>query len=105
MGRRTAVVTAYMPHMHVRGKAARYEATLDGKTVTLLDVPRYDFNWQLRYELSEPVRLPAGTPLRFTARYDNSAKNPANPDPTKRVRWGQQTFEEMHLGFVEYYRP
>lgn len=92
-----------LPHMHVRGKACRYELTTpDGKTTTLLDVPRYDFNWQLRYELAEPLRVPKGSTITFTAWYDNSANNPANPDPARTVRWGQQTFDEMHLGYIEY---
>lgn len=107
-----AVLTAFSPHMHVRGKAARYEYdVVDPKTnkvvetKVLLDVPHYDFNWQLRYELAEPVRLPAGTVVRYTAWYDNSDKNPANPDPNKVVRWGDQTFDEMMLGYVEWYKP
>ena len=99
------VIRAFMPHMHVRGKACRYELTAGGKSQTLLDVPRYDFNWQLRYELAEPLAVPRGSTLTFTARYDNSEKNPANPDPTRTVRWGPQTFDEMLLGYVEYYLP
>ncbi|WP_338030125.1 hypothetical protein [Fimbriiglobus ruber] len=95
-----------MPHMHVRGKLCKYEAELpDGKKLTLLDVPHYDFNWQLRYELAEPVRLPKGTLLRFTAHYDNSSKNPANPNPASLVKWGPQTSDEMLLGYLEYYLP
>ncbi len=97
---------AFMPHMHVRGKAARYEATLpDGTKKVLLNVPRYDFNWQLTYTLAEPVTLPRGSKLTFNAWYDNSAANPANPDPTKTVRWGPQTYDEMMLGYVEYFVP
>ncbi|MCX6954563.1 MAG: alkyl hydroperoxide reductase [Verrucomicrobia bacterium] len=97
---------AFTPHMHVRGKAARYEATLpDGTTRVLLDVPRYDFNWQLTYQLAEPITLPRGSKLTYHAWYDNSPANPANPDPAKNVRWGPQTFDEMMLGYVEYYLP
>ncbi len=97
-------VMSFMPHMHVRGKAFRYEAQLpDGETKTMLDVPRYDFNWQLRYELREPLTLPAGSTINVTAWYDNSRNNPANPDPDKLVRWGPQTTDEMMLGYVEYY--
>jgi thiol-disulfide isomerase/thioredoxin len=97
------VVRSLMPHMHVRGKACRYEMTTpDGKTTTLLDIPHYDFNWQLRYVFAEPVRVPNGATLTFTVWYDNSEKNPANPDPTRLVRWGPQTSDEMHLGYVEY---
>jgi peroxiredoxin len=99
-------ITTLLPHFHVRGKAARYEAKLpDGTEKILLDVPRYDFNWQLRYQFAAPVTLPRGTVLTFSAWYDNSAANPANPDPSKTVRWGQQTFDEMMLGYVEYYFP
>ncbi len=101
-----AVVMGFMPHSHLRGKAARYEATLpDGSKKLLLDIPRYDFNWQLNYQFAEPVRLPRGTTLTYTAWYDNSANNPANPAPTKTVRWGPQTTDEMMLGYVEYYSP
>lgn len=96
----------FLPHLHVRGKACKYEVTRsDGQTTTLLDIPRYDFNWQLLYRNFEPLTLKAGDTLRFTAWFDNSDKNPANPDPTKTVRWGAQTFDEMHLGYVEYYVP
>ncbi len=101
-----AVLLSFVPHLHVRGKAARYERIArDGSSSTLLDVPRYDFNWQLLYRLAEPLTLRSGEQLRFTAWYDNSAENPANPDPTATVRWGPQTFDEMHLGYVEYYLP
>lgn len=96
-------VSAFVAHMHLRGKAFKYElAFADGHSETLLDIPRYDFNWQLRYELAEPRRIPAGTTMKITAVYDNSAGNPANPDPTATVRWGQQTFNEMMIGYVEY---
>lgn len=99
-----AKILAFMPHMHVRGKAFRYEiATQGGTRDMLLDIPRYDFNWQLRYLLKEPLDAPKGSTLHATAWYDNSPGNPANPDPTKTVRWGQQTYDEMMLGYVEYY--
>ena len=99
-------VLSFAPHMHVRGKAARYEAIFaNGNRQRLLDVPAYDFNWQIQYQLNEPITLPRGTQLVYTAWYDNSAGNPANPDPSKTVRWGPQTFEEMMLGYVEYYVP
>jgi thiol-disulfide isomerase/thioredoxin len=98
-----AKILAFFPHAHVRGKAAQYELkTPDGKTTTLLEVPHYDFNWQLQYRFAEPVPAPRGSSLTYTAWYDNSDKNPANPDPKKTVRWGQQTFDEMHLGYVEF---
>jgi hypothetical protein len=95
-------IASFTPHMHDRGKDFRYQATLpDGTTKTLLFVPRYNFNWQFVYVPKEMIALPRGTVLRGTAHFDNSAANPTNPDPTKAVRWGQQTFEEMMFGFVE----
>jgi Ca2+-binding EF-hand superfamily protein len=101
-----ATIMGFLPHLHLRGKACKYEVTRsDGQTTTLLDIPRYDFNWQLLYRYFEPLTLKAGDTLRFTAWFDNSDKNPANPDPSKTVRWGSQTFDEMHLGYVEYYIP
>ena len=99
-------VLAFAPHMHVRGKSFRYEAvTPDGSRRMLLDVPRYDFNWQLAYRLATPELLPAGSRVEVTAVFDNSAANPANPDPSRTVRWGPQTFDEMLLGYMEYYVP
>jgi hypothetical protein len=98
-----AKVLALFPHAHLRGKAAKYELkTQDGKVEKLLDVPHYDFNWQLQYRFTEQVVAPKGSTLIYTAWYDNSDKNPANPDPKKRVHWGQQTYDEMHLGYLEY---
>ena len=98
--------SAYMAHMHVRGKAFKYEVTYpDGKTETLLDIPRYDFNWQLAYDYKQPKFVPAGSVVKITAVYDNSTNNPANPDPTKNVRWGAQTFDEMMIGYIEHYVP
>jgi thiol-disulfide isomerase/thioredoxin/mono/diheme cytochrome c family protein len=94
---------AFFPHAHLRGKAARYDAKFpDGTTRNLLEVPRYDFNWQLMYRYADPVAVPRGSTITYTAWYDNSAKNPANPDPTKRIGWGPQTYDEMHLGYLEY---
>ena len=99
-----ATILAFFPHMHLRGKAFKYEAILpNGEKQTLLDVPRYDFNWQLSYRLAEPVNLPAGSTIRATAIFDNSKDNPANPDPTRTVRWGPQTYDEMMIGYVEYH--
>ncbi len=88
------------PHMHYRGKAFRFELEFaDGRRETLLDVPRYDFAWQLRYDLAEPKLMPKGSRLICTAHYDNSEANPYNPDPTKTVRFGLQTYEEMMVGY------
>lgn len=92
----------FLPHMHLRGKAARYDALEVGGEELLLDVPHYDFNWQLFYRLAEPKILRRGDSIRFTGWFDNSENNPANPDPNKTVRWGSQTENEMHLGYVEY---
>ena len=94
-----------MPHMHVRGQSFRYEITLpNGDVRTLLDVPRYDFNWQHAYRYTVPPRLPAGSQVRAIGWYDNSSANPANPDPKREVRWGEQTSDEMMIGYVEFYQ-
>ncbi len=92
------------PHMHLRGSAFRYVAHLpdEGSERVLLDVPRYDFDWQTTYRLARPVRLPRGTVLECIATYDNSPANPRNPDPTKNVGWGEQTWQEMMIGFYDY---
>ena len=99
-------VSSFMPHMHVRGKAFKYELLHeDGKQETLLDIPHYDFNWQLSYDLKQPRFLPKGSRVRITAVFDNSVENKANPDPTKLVKWGSQTSEEMMIGYMEIFRP
>jgi peroxiredoxin/mono/diheme cytochrome c family protein len=91
------------PHMHLRGKDFEYRVLYpDGKSEVLLRMPRYDFNWQSHYRLAKPLNLPAGTRIECTAHFDNSADNPNNPDPQKEVRWGEQTWEEMMIGFVDY---
>lgn len=90
------------PHMHLRGKAMEIRARYpDGRVETLLDVPRYSFNWQTTYFLKEPKLLPAGCTIESTAAFDNSPNNPYNPDPDRNVRWGDQSWEEMHIGFME----
>ena len=92
-----------MPHMHVRGKDFTYTAVYpDGRSQVVLQVPRYDFNWQLLYQLKEPLLLPKGSRLDCVAHFDNSAKNKYNPDPSKEVRWGDQTWEEMMIGWFDY---
>jgi mono/diheme cytochrome c family protein/thiol-disulfide isomerase/thioredoxin len=98
-------VLAFLPHMHLRGKAARFDLIAGGETRTMLDIPRYDFNWQLLYRYAEPVSVKTGDQLRFTAWYDNSKENPANPNPNVEVKWGPQTEDEMHLGYVEFIVP
>ncbi|WP_419581159.1 redoxin domain-containing protein [Stieleria magnilauensis] len=90
------------PHMHLRGKSFRYVAHFpDNTTKVLLDVPNYDFNWQLKYVLAEPLRIPRDTRIECTAVFDNSESNLTNPDPTQPVRWGDQSFEEMMIGFMD----
>jgi peroxiredoxin/mono/diheme cytochrome c family protein len=94
------------PHMHMRGKDFRYELTYpDGKKEILLDVPRYDFNWQNWFKLEKPLLIPAGSNLLCTAHFDNSENNLCNPDPTKPVRWGDQTWEEMMIGWYDVSFP
>jgi hypothetical protein len=94
------LVTAYTPHMHVRGKDMTYIAHYaDGTDETLISVPKYDFNWQITYQLAQPKLLPKGTKVEVIAHYDNSTANKFNPDPSKDVRWGDQTWEEMMIGF------
>ena len=85
-----------LPHTHVRGIRWTYEAIYpDGRTETILAVPKYDFNWQTDYVFKQPLKLPKGTKIHATAWYDNSKNNKSNPDPTKEVYWGDQTWEEM----------
>ena len=95
-----AYLSSMMPHMHVRGSAAKYIVTFpDGREEVALWVPNYDFNWQLRYQLEEPILMPAGSTLEAVFTYDNSPNNRHNPDPAAEVRWGDQTWEEMMLGY------
>lgn len=99
------LITSFMPHMHVRGKSFTYTAVYpDGRSEILLNVPEYDFNWQHTYIPKEPIALPKGTRLDCVAHFDNSPRNKFNPDPTKPVRWGDQTWEEMMIGWYTYTR-
>jgi hypothetical protein len=94
---------SFMPHMHLRGKDFEYRAVFpDGTSKILLSVPRYDFSWQTYYVAKEPIALPTGTRIECVAHYDNSTNNKYNPDPTKAVRWGDQTWEEMMIGWVTF---
>ena len=94
------------PHMHYRGKKFRYEIKRpEDAYETVLNVPRYDFNWQNAYELSEYQMIPKGSRMRCTAYFDNSEKNLANPNPKKTVRWGDQTWEEMMIGYFDVAVP
>ena len=96
-------IISYFPHMHLRGKAMEFIAHYpDGEQETLINVPGYDFDWQLFYYLEEPKRLPAGTEIEIIARYDNSADNPDNPDPTRDVGFGLKTTDEMMFGVFEF---
>jgi hypothetical protein len=97
---RDTVLTSFTPHMHVRGKDMTYIAHYpDGTSETLLSVPKYDFNWQITYMLAQPKTIPKGTGIEVIAHYDNSPGNKFNPDPNQDVRWGDQTWEEMMIGF------
>jgi len=91
------------PHMHLRGKDMTYTAIYpDGRQEVVLRVPKYDFGWQTDYALAQPLSLPKGSKLHVTAHYDNSPANRANPDSTSIVRWGDQTWEEMMIGYITY---
>jgi peroxiredoxin len=93
---------AMMPHMHLRGKSFKFEVRYpDGKTEVLLDVPRYDFNWQTSYRLTTPKKLPTNSYIHCVAHFDNSEDNLNNPDPNARVRWGDQTWNEMMIGYFD----
>jgi hypothetical protein len=91
------------PHMHLRGKDMTYTAIYpDGREEIVLRVPKFDFGWQTDYWLQQPLSLPKGSKLHVRAHFDNSAANKANPDPAATVRWGDQTWEEMMIGFFTY---
>ena len=95
-----AILTSLVPHMHLRGKDFRFRAVYPtGETQELLNVPNYDFNWQLAYDPAKPILLPKGTRIECTAHFDNSANNRFNPDPKSEVRYGDQSWEEMMFGF------
>src|SRR5882757_7132329 len=96
-------ITSLTPHMHLRGKSMSIAITYpDGRNETLLDVPHYDFNWQITYRAATPIFIPKGSRLKIDARFDNSTNNPVNPDPTKTIRWGAASEVEMMDGWVEY---
>jgi hypothetical protein len=91
------------PHMHMRGKDFLYRLVYpDGTSKILLVVPRFDFNWQLTYFFKDHVPAPRGSKLEVVAHHDNSPNNKFNPDPTKEVRWGEQTWDEMMIGYFDY---
>ena len=101
--RKDARLYSMMPHMHFRGKRMRFYAEYpDGRKEELLNISKYNYNWQLRYELREPKLLPAGTKITAVAAYDNSTQNPFNPDPSRQVPWGQQSWDEMFFGAIRW---
>ncbi len=101
-----ALLLGFMPHMHLRGKAFYYELQRrDGSIQPLLDVPAYDFNWQSSYRLAEPIPLQSGDEIACVAQYNNSSSNPFNPNPNETVRWGDQTREEMMIGYFDIAVP
>jgi len=98
-----AVLHTTVVHAHYRGTYSKLEIRYpDGKQETILNVPFYDFNWQRMYEYAEPIKIPAGSKVIATYVYDNSKRNPANPDPTKQIVWGDQSFEEMFYTSLRY---
>jgi peroxiredoxin len=97
-------ILSIMPHMHLRGKDFRVDVEYpDGKKETILSVPRFEFGWQSVYRFTEPRKIPKGSKIHCIAHFDNSAKNLNNPDPTKEVFWGDQTWEEMMIGWLEFH--
>jgi mono/diheme cytochrome c family protein len=103
---RETVIYSLIPHTHVRGTGWHYEAIYpDGRKEVILNVPKYDFNWQHEYIFAEPLRMPAGSKLYAKAWYDNSTRNKSNPDPTKTVTWGDQTWEEMMYTSITFFMP
>jgi thiol-disulfide isomerase/thioredoxin/mono/diheme cytochrome c family protein len=100
-----SMVLSLSPHMHLRGKSFEFCLVLpDGKKEILLSVPKYDFSWQTTYILAEPRRVPKGSTLECIAHFDNSSANPSNPNPGAFVIWGDQTWNEMMVGYFDYYR-
>ena len=101
--REDAHLHSFTPHMHFRGKYMRFHATYpDGRTEQLINIANYGYNWQLAYTYAEPKFMPAGTVLTATGAYDNSSQNPLNPDPTRAVPWGQQSWDEMFFGAMTW---
>ncbi len=101
---RDAMLLSVCPHMHLRARSAVFTRIRPGgKREILLSVPRYDFNWQTNYYLAQPLRIDKGDKIEFEVIYDNSRANPNNPDPTRFVSWGEQSWDEMMIGFFEYH--
>jgi hypothetical protein len=99
------LLAAVYPHMHLRGRQALFQAKYPSGEIETLLSTKFDFNWQFRYVLAEPKRLPAGTALLFSGEFDNTADNPNNPDPAATVRYGKLTTDEMFHGMWDIYRP
>ncbi len=100
---RDIIIYSMLPHAHYRGKASQFKVILpDGREEMLLSVPDYNFNWQTTYRLATPKHIPAGSTIVHTTAWDNSAQNPANPDPTQTVRWGEQSWDEMLFGAITF---
>jgi hypothetical protein len=98
-----SLVWSMFPHMHVRGKSFDYNIVYpDGHRELVLSVPKYDFNWQGSFRFEKPIEVPKGARLECTAYFDNSKRNKDNPDATKDVKWGDQTWEEMMIGWMDY---
>jgi hypothetical protein len=94
---------AMSPHMHLRGKSLKWVVVYpDGREQTILDVPHFDFNWQIQYELDEPLHIPAGSKILGIGVYDNSPTNKWNPSPNLEVYWSEQSWDEMYQPFTEY---
>jgi hypothetical protein len=104
--RTDAKLVSMRPHMHVRGKSFEFRAVYpDGTSELLLNVPKFDFNWQPYYYLEDPKPFPAGTRIEVIAHFDNSSNNPFNPDPSVTVLWGPQTWDEMMIGWFDVAMP
>ncbi|HTQ58814.1 MAG TPA: hypothetical protein VMI32_01215, partial [Candidatus Solibacter sp.] len=96
-----ATLLSFLPHMHLRGKRFEYNIVAKDGTIQPLLRVNWDFYWQLSYVLAAPLPLKAGTELQAVAWYDNSKSNSHNPDPSAAVRWGDQTYDEMMVGFFD----
>ncbi len=98
-----AIIYGLFPHAHYRGASSKFEIQYpDGRVELLLSVPRYDFNWQRDYIFDKPLEVPAGSKIIHTTVYDNSRQNPGNPDPARRVPFGEQSWDEMLYGGIRF---
>ena len=103
MIKKDAKLHSFLPHMHFRGKYMRFYADYpDGTQEELINIAQYNYAWQLSYTYAEPKFVPAGTRITAVGAFDNSAQNPANPDPERDVPWGQQSWDEMFFGAVKW---